>query len=140
MWQMLGVDHPMEAHRIDSRAIYDTGRMADSAEGVAAFLEKRPPTGHCSRLVPLAARASVRAELAAAEASERIPPLRRRTFGRHHMSLPSPHFRIVTLRQIRYGYRAPSQAAGRVIILVAGRPAASAAPMSASTCVGSVRS
>jgi hypothetical protein len=32
----------MEAHRIDSRAIYETGRLADSAEGVRAFLEKRP--------------------------------------------------------------------------------------------------
>jgi enoyl-CoA hydratase/carnithine racemase len=42
MWQMLGADHPMVAHRIDSRAIYETGRMADAAEGVAAFLEKRP--------------------------------------------------------------------------------------------------
>jgi enoyl-CoA hydratase/carnithine racemase len=42
LWQMLGADHPMEAHRIDSRAIYETGRMADAAEGVAAFLEKRP--------------------------------------------------------------------------------------------------
>jgi hypothetical protein len=31
----------MHAHRIDSRAIYETGRMADAAEGVAAFLEKR---------------------------------------------------------------------------------------------------
>jgi enoyl-CoA hydratase/carnithine racemase len=42
MWQMLGADHPMQAHRIDSRAIYETGRMADAAEGIAAFLEKRP--------------------------------------------------------------------------------------------------
>jgi enoyl-CoA hydratase/carnithine racemase len=42
LWQMLGADHPMVTHRADSRAIYDTGRMADSAEGVAAFLQKRP--------------------------------------------------------------------------------------------------
>jgi hypothetical protein len=33
LWQMLGADHPMTAHRIDSRAIFDTGRMADAAEG-----------------------------------------------------------------------------------------------------------
>jgi hypothetical protein len=32
----------MQAHQIDSRAIYDTGRLADAAEGIAAFLEKRP--------------------------------------------------------------------------------------------------
>jgi enoyl-CoA hydratase/carnithine racemase len=44
LWQMLGADHPMTAHRIDSRAIYATGRMADAAEGVTAVLEKRPPS------------------------------------------------------------------------------------------------
>jgi len=43
LWRMLGADHPMEAHRIDSRAIYWMGKSADAREGVAAFLEKRPP-------------------------------------------------------------------------------------------------
>lgn len=42
MWRMLGADHPMEAHKIDSRGIYHTGRGADSKEGVSSFLEKRP--------------------------------------------------------------------------------------------------
>jgi hypothetical protein len=42
LWRMMGASHPMEAHRVDSRAIWQTGRMADSAEGVTAFLEKRP--------------------------------------------------------------------------------------------------
>ncbi len=41
MWRMLGADHPMEAHRVDSRAIIERGRSADTHEGVAAFLEKR---------------------------------------------------------------------------------------------------
>jgi enoyl-CoA hydratase/carnithine racemase len=43
LWQMLGAEHPMVAHRLDSRAIAETGRMADSAEGVTAFLQKRKP-------------------------------------------------------------------------------------------------
>jgi enoyl-CoA hydratase/carnithine racemase len=42
LWRMLGADHPMEAHKIDSRAIHALGRSADAREGVQAFLEKRP--------------------------------------------------------------------------------------------------
>jgi enoyl-CoA hydratase/carnithine racemase len=44
LWRMLGADHPMEAHKLDSRAIFSTGRSADAREGVTAFLEKRPAT------------------------------------------------------------------------------------------------
>ncbi|MDH4148625.1 MAG: enoyl-CoA hydratase, partial [Acidimicrobiia bacterium] len=42
MWKLLGADHPMEAHKLDSRAIQALGRGADAAEGVRSFLEKRP--------------------------------------------------------------------------------------------------
>jgi len=43
LWRGLGADHPMEAHKADSRCIYWMGRSADAREGVTAFLEKRPP-------------------------------------------------------------------------------------------------
>jgi enoyl-CoA hydratase/carnithine racemase len=43
LWRMLGADHPMEAHKVDSRGILERGRSADAAEGVTSFLEKRPP-------------------------------------------------------------------------------------------------
>jgi enoyl-CoA hydratase/carnithine racemase len=43
LWRMLGADHPMDAHRVDSRGIAERGRSADSREGVLSFLEKRPP-------------------------------------------------------------------------------------------------
>lgn len=43
LWRGLGHDHPMEAHRIDSRGILALGNGADVAEGVAAFIEKRAP-------------------------------------------------------------------------------------------------
>ncbi|WP_017664261.1 crotonase/enoyl-CoA hydratase family protein [Porphyrobacter sp. AAP82] len=41
MWRLAGADHPMEAHKIDSRAIYRLSRGADAREGIASFLEKR---------------------------------------------------------------------------------------------------
>jgi hypothetical protein len=42
MWTMLGAEHPMEAHRADSRAMLARGQSADAVEGVTSFLEKRP--------------------------------------------------------------------------------------------------
>ena len=41
-WRMLGASHPMEAHRIDSQGMAAMGAMADAAEGIQSFLEKRP--------------------------------------------------------------------------------------------------
>lgn len=43
MWRLMNTDHPMEAHKIDSRAIYRLSRGADAQEGIASFLEKRRP-------------------------------------------------------------------------------------------------
>ena len=43
LWTMLGAEHPMVAHRADSRAMVARGRSADAREGVTSFLEKRPP-------------------------------------------------------------------------------------------------
>lgn len=43
MWRMLGAAHPMEAHIVDSAAIYSRGKTEDAREGVMSFLEKRKP-------------------------------------------------------------------------------------------------
>ena len=40
--RMAGAEHPMIAHRADSRAMYARGRSRDAQEGITAFLEKRP--------------------------------------------------------------------------------------------------
>ena len=42
LWGMMGADHPMAAHRLDSRAVWERGGSADAREGVTSFLEKRP--------------------------------------------------------------------------------------------------
>jgi enoyl-CoA hydratase/carnithine racemase len=42
LWRMLGAEHPMAAHRADSRAMFARGQSADAREGVQSFLEKRP--------------------------------------------------------------------------------------------------
>ncbi len=42
LWTMLGAEHPMIAHRADSRAMFHRGQSPDAAEGVTSFLEKRP--------------------------------------------------------------------------------------------------
>jgi enoyl-CoA hydratase/carnithine racemase len=43
MWRGLGMADPMEAHRVDSRAVYARGGAPDAREGVTSFLDKRPP-------------------------------------------------------------------------------------------------
>ena len=42
LWRMLSADHPMEAHKVDSRGILSRGRSGDAREGVESFLAKRP--------------------------------------------------------------------------------------------------
>jgi enoyl-CoA hydratase/carnithine racemase len=42
LWRMLGAEHPMLAHRADSRGMFFRGQSADAFEGVRSFLEKRP--------------------------------------------------------------------------------------------------
>ncbi|MDG6077691.1 enoyl-CoA hydratase [Erythrobacter litoralis] len=43
LWRLSATEHPMMAHRVDSRSIYRLGKSEDSKEGVRSFLEKRPP-------------------------------------------------------------------------------------------------
>ena len=54
LWKMLGADHPMEAHKIDSLGVYHRGRSADAFEGVESFLQKRAPSfpGKVSKDLP----------------------------------------------------------------------------------------
>jgi enoyl-CoA hydratase/carnithine racemase len=42
LWSMLGAASPWDSHRLESRALLELGSGPDAAEGVTAFLEKRP--------------------------------------------------------------------------------------------------
>ncbi|MFL5894425.1 MAG: crotonase/enoyl-CoA hydratase family protein [Thermoleophilaceae bacterium] len=44
LWRGLCAEHPMIAHRADSRAMFSRGQSGDAAEGVESFLEKRDPS------------------------------------------------------------------------------------------------
>lgn len=43
MWKMLGADHPVEAHKLDTRGVFFLGGSNDAKEGIESFLEKRKP-------------------------------------------------------------------------------------------------
>jgi len=43
LWKMVGADHPMEAHKIESKGVEWSFQQADAREGITSFLEKRPP-------------------------------------------------------------------------------------------------
>ncbi|MDP3493465.1 MAG: crotonase/enoyl-CoA hydratase family protein [Hyphomonadaceae bacterium] len=43
IWRMMGAEHPMDAHKIDSRALQSRGQSADVKEGIESFMQKRDP-------------------------------------------------------------------------------------------------
>ncbi len=43
MWRMLGAAHPMDSHEVESMGMQWLGKQPDAKEGIASFMEKRPP-------------------------------------------------------------------------------------------------
>jgi enoyl-CoA hydratase/carnithine racemase len=54
LWRMYGAANPLDAHRLESKALARIGASADAREGVQAFLDRRPAsfTMSASRDVP----------------------------------------------------------------------------------------
>jgi hypothetical protein len=78
LWRMAGAEHPMMAHRVDSRAIQARGRSADAREGRQLVPGKaraalpRPRVGRPARCVP--GLAGTRLRVTAAQALASSPP------------------------------------------------------------------
>jgi enoyl-CoA hydratase/carnithine racemase len=43
MWRMLGAEHPMLAHELETHALNVRGLSKDAREGIGAYVNKRPP-------------------------------------------------------------------------------------------------
>ncbi len=43
LWRGMSLDHPMDAYRVESWGTFVRSRSEDAAEGIRAFMEKRPP-------------------------------------------------------------------------------------------------
>jgi enoyl-CoA hydratase/carnithine racemase len=43
LWRLSAAEHPMLAHRVESRILAERQRSRDMQEGIASFLGKRPP-------------------------------------------------------------------------------------------------
>jgi enoyl-CoA hydratase/carnithine racemase len=43
LWRLAAADHPIAAHRVDSKGIFYLGQSDDVREGVNSFYERRPP-------------------------------------------------------------------------------------------------
>ena len=54
LWRLSATEHPMMAHRVDSRTIFRLSKTADAKEGIQSFLDKRKPEfpGVISRDMP----------------------------------------------------------------------------------------
>lgn len=42
LWSMLGAEHPIESHLVESKFLHWAGTEADAKEGINSFMEKRP--------------------------------------------------------------------------------------------------